>query len=386
MKNSIGRIALIIVFSSFIIIGCSKTTAETTESMLPTEVPPTAVLAPTETPQPTATKAPTSTPAPTVAPTIPPIRLFLNDTERVAAVYPETVEMVQKEQTVYFPNPALGISFDMPVNYALELQSEPEVGAWEMIGGSMDDGRLLSLSIGIIPREYAPGLVEVQSWHSPNPAGSLSTSEESYEYEDGFGVIFTELYPYRGHYGIDVVFTLVLDYDESNVIGIGYFLSEEIYSQDEIEEKIELGIELLQAMQATFKKFDAVQGVLGTSQYRILTGICPTDTDETYGYTQENPVVIASSITDPVAAALMGPVSASQFFETLLYNGEAVSYLRLGSISTEETILDEYQVLRSDGTTVVLYVDQYRSAPYRVPSGFDCIGILNPEYLFEFEE
>ena len=32
-----------------------------------------------------------------------------------------------------------------------------------------------------------------------------------------------------------------------------------------------------------------------------------------------------------------------------------------------------------------LYVDQYNSGPYRVPAGFDCIGILNPEFLFEFE-
>ena len=343
---------------------------------------PTPTFSSTETPIPN----PTNTAQPTPEPTTIPVREFLSDYDRIAAVYPETVDVVKAKNAQYLPNTGLGISFDLPVAYALQVQSIPENGFWELIGGGLEDNRLLSMSIGIIPKENAPDVKEIESLYSQDSIDSILASIESYEYDNGFGVLYTELYSYKGHYGSDVVYTLVLDYDEENVIGISYFLSEEIFEEDRIDESILNGIALVNEIQQSYTQFKTFDGVLRQSQYRIYIGICPIENDETYGYTQENPIRMTSSVYDPVSSAMMGPVFVRQYFDTLLFDGAPINVIRLGSITTEETILDEYQVTLSDGSMVTLYVDQYNSAPYRVPAGFGCAGILNPEFLMEFEE
>jgi len=148
MKKSLIIVAFIIVLSTLVLVGCGEIEVEPTVTDLPTVVPITLTPVPTVTSEPTATLVPTALPTPTLEPTVAPMREFLNDSERVAAVYPESVEFIWAENTSFFPNSALGISFDLPVDYALEFKSEPAAGAWEIIGGGMNDGRLLSLSSG----------------------------------------------------------------------------------------------------------------------------------------------------------------------------------------------------------------------------------------------
>jgi hypothetical protein len=54
-------------------------------------------------------------------------------------------------------------------------------------------------------------------------------------------------------------------------------------------------------------------------------------------------------------------------------NGESVSYVRRGSFSSEDSILDEYQVTFGDPTTTaLLYLDQYHDGQFRLPQGFSC--------------
>ncbi|MEE4194984.1 MAG: hypothetical protein V2J07_07285 [Anaerolineae bacterium] len=372
----------------FLFVSCNALDPEPEEIILPT-VTATSVPAPTETVTalPSETPKPTVIPSPTPEPTIAPMREFLSDLDRIAAVYPDSVEIIRAENAAFYPNSALGISLELPVLYALQVQSNPEERSWELIGGGLEDGRLLSISIGVIPSDFAPGLADVEGFNAPNSASSLSSSLSSFEFDDGFGVLFTELYSYKGHYGTDVVYTLVLEYDEDDVVGIQYFLSEEIFDEVLISGVVEDGFTLVNQIQESFTQFEFSDAVLRQNEYRILTGICPTDSDETYGFTEDNPIRMTSAVDDPVGAALLGPVLAGQFFETLLFDGQPVSYVRLGSIATDETILDQYQIIGAGlAEPILLYVDQYSSAPYKVPAGFECVGILNPEYLIEFED
>ena len=379
---------LMVIGILFLMTACREivptaTGIQPTDTQIPT-VTAVPTVVPTRTPRPSNTA--TNIPEPTLEPTVPPIRIFLNDLERMSSVYPESVKIVKAEDVAPMVNAALGISIDFPVNYVLEIQNKPGEGSWNLIGGGLDDNRLLSVSVGIFPSANAPGLADVESWYTPNPAGSIKTSEESFEYENGFSVLFSELYPYKGHYGMDVISTVVLDFDEQNAIGIEFYLSEEIYSEVEIDDAIDAGKVFVQQMQASYQSFDEDAGGIGESSYRMLTGFCPIESDESYGYTMENPILMTEVMDDPVMAALLGPGIAAQFFETLVYNDEPVQYVRLRSITTDETILDEYQVTIAGGSDMILYVDQYNSAPYRVPADFSCTGILNPEFLMEFEE
>lgn len=56
-------------------------------------------------------------------------------------------------------------------------------------------------------------------------------------------------------------------------------------------------------------------------------------------------------------------------------------------MSYGDTILDRYEIT---GPTIskpmYLFVDQYNSAPYRVPVGFGCNGILYPQHYLENNE
>lgn len=345
-----------------------------TERTLPT-------ARPTRTQKPTRTVTPT--PGPTSTPTVPPVREFLNDVEQIAGVYPESVAIELEKGNIEFINPAIGISLEFPTMYAFDVKSEVDNGVWELIGGGLQDDRLLSVSIGIFPGENMPDPEDVESWYSPDPFGSLSTSSETIYFDDGFGVTFTELYSYKGHWGIDVVYTVVQKFDEEYVIGINYFLSEEIFDGTTIDDKILAGTELLTMIQDSYLQFDPVLGGVRSSEYRILLGVCPIETDESYGYTLENPILMTEALEDPLAASFLGPVMAGQYLETLLVDDQPVSYIRQGSISFADSIIDEYLVTDINGKTVTLYVDQYSFAPYRVPVGFECVGILRPDTLYE---
>jgi len=96
--------------------------------------------------------------------------------------------------------------------------------------------------------------------------------------------------------------------------------------------------------------------------------LCPVSADPTFGYTQENPIRVGQG--DP----LTGP-SMQRDYLNLLFgpNGESVTYVRRGSFSSEDSILDEYQVTFGDPpTTAILYLDQYHDGQFRLPQGFIC--------------
>jgi len=107
--------------------------------------------------------------------------------------------------------------------------------------------------------------------------------------------------------------------------------------------------------------------VLQTVNFIVASSACAVSTDDTYGYTPENPVKVGGGAFD-------GPGRERAYLDNLLGpNGEALSYERRGSIPHGDTILDIY-VVSGLGQAVELHLDEYSYAPLLAPVGFTCKG------------
>lgn len=108
-------------------------------------------------------------------------------------------------------------------------------------------------------------------------------------------------------------------------------------------------------------EFISGSGAAGT------TGPCAMATDETYGYTKENPIKVGGGVfggpprEDAYLGNLRGP------------NGEPLTYERSGSEPFGDTILDIYEIFGL-AQTVILYVDEYNYTEPQAPVGFTCAG------------
>ena len=97
-------------------------------------------------------------------------------------------------------------------------------------------------------------------------------------------------------------------------------------------------------------------------------GECLIADDLTYGLTEDNPVEVGGG-------AFGGPARARAFLDNLLGpGGETIEYSRTGSISTDETIVDTYELTFAGGDPLVIYVDQYNWSPPLAPTGLTCDG------------
>jgi hypothetical protein len=100
--------------------------------------------------------------------------------------------------------------------------------------------------------------------------------------------------------------------------------------------------------------------------------ICLVATDDTYGYTQENPIRVGEG-----SDLFGGPARERAYLDNLRGpNGEPISYERTGSLNFEDTILDEY-VINGLATPVNLYIDIYKFEELKAPVGFTCAGPFN---------
>lgn len=94
---------------------------------------------------------------------------------------------------------------------------------------------------------------------------------------------------------------------------------------------------------------------------------CEVSTDETYGFTVENPIKVGGD-------AFGGPARERLYLDNLRGpNGEVISYERAGSLQSGDTILDEFKVT-GPGIDATLYIDEYSFTPPQAPVGFTCAG------------
>ncbi|MCI0399126.1 MAG: hypothetical protein L0332_10965 [Chloroflexi bacterium] len=94
---------------------------------------------------------------------------------------------------------------------------------------------------------------------------------------------------------------------------------------------------------------------------------CPLSGDPSYGYTTSNPIRVGGGPFE-------GPPRARAYLDTLRGPaGQTISYVRTGSIPTDETILDAYEITYDGiGSPIILYVDQYSYSTPQAPAGFTC--------------
>lgn len=103
-----------------------------------------------------------------------------------------------------------------------------------------------------------------------------------------------------------------------------------------------------------------------TSEQSQAWNGCTIATDNTYGFTEENPIRVGGDFMD-------GPARERAYLDNLLGpNGETVSYERNGSILSGDVILDAYEITVA-GKRLTLYIDMYGFTEPQAPVGFTCI-------------
>lgn len=99
----------------------------------------------------------------------------------------------------------------------------------------------------------------------------------------------------------------------------------------------------------------------------LSTGSCPISDNETYGYTEANPIRVGGGDFD-------GPPRERAYLDNLRGpNGEPISYTRQGSFDSGDTILDRYEITVLEDS-VTLYLDEYSYMEPQAPIGFTCAG------------
>lgn len=105
--------------------------------------------------------------------------------------------------------------------------------------------------------------------------------------------------------------------------------------------------------------------------------------DSTYGYTQENPIM--------VGGGTIGPLNERRFLNALTSpDGDIILYKRLGScckfytenslFDSDSGFLDKYEVkYRGLEEPVILYLNMYDSDTLRVPVGFKLVYEMDLE-------
>jgi hypothetical protein len=102
------------------------------------------------------------------------------------------------------------------------------------------------------------------------------------------------------------------------------------------------------------------------------TETCPITTDDTYGYNKENAIRVGEG-----GEFFGGPAREKAYLDNLRGpNGEPITYERLGSLTFEDTILDEY-IITGLASPITLYIDIYSFDEPMAPAGFTCAGPFN---------
>lgn len=108
--------------------------------------------------------------------------------------------------------------------------------------------------------------------------------------------------------------------------------------------------------------------ILTSIKFLDVTAECPVSTDDTYGYTSENPIKVGGDVFG-------GASRERAYLDHLLdSNGNAVTYERSSSGDFGDVVLDIYVVTTSAGDEAILYVDMYNYTPPQAPVKFTCQG------------
>ena len=311
-------------------------------------LPPVATLGATRTPLPTATPEPTEI-LPTATVEVSGFQRMIRSmptAEFVAGFYPDSVEIVYADSLVPFVNNAFGYQTAMEpgIYYEKTLKIEDQFGYTNIYHPAPD--YILTIFSGLkpveeknTPQELLEGSHGAQAQHAAQYG--LFEIEESEIIEldgDVFAysrivvpsvngyLEFLALTGYRPHAQADLIVEFALTG--------GYLRA----TMDELDSQHEELLTRMKEIISAYQYFETDGEV--QIDYTLYTGVCPTDTDDSYGYSQENPIRMVVLPEEEMDQVFVGPFMANAYFETLLVDGQAVQFVRQGSTETEETILD----------------------------------------------
>lgn len=328
-----------------VLVACSQPPVPTaTATPLPTDTPtavPTATATPLPTDTPTAVPTATATPLPTDTPTAVPTATA---TEPPVLLLDERITVAEG-----------GFSFQPVAGYEFEHNGQQVMMASDdgaiifSFAGSWHEGGAGPEQAQEIIADYLDSIIR-----SVGDADFEQTNEQPITVDnvDGLTVDFT------GHLlGNNTAGQIVYFYPYGQQIFFGLALAQVDDDPDLWQEE---GLAAWTAVISSLQ-FSELEEPATTEE---ITG-CTVSTDATYGYDQTNPVPIGGDAFD-------GPPRQRAFFDGLLGpNGEPITYVRLGSMPTETTILDIYEVTYG-GQTVQLYLDSYSTGLIQAPVGFTC--------------
>ena len=318
IKNVV-TVSFIIVFT-LALAGCSTSFFTATTAI------PSATLAPTHTPIPTQTPTATSTKTPTAT--------------------PRPIVQLGERLTV----PAGGFSFQVPIAYASQIE-EQQAFISDLEGTLIISfaGAQSTSSEEAIIDEYLDVIASRGDGEfEKTPANPVTVNGIDGQAFDLTGSMFGS--PLQGK-------TFIVPIRSDHFL-FGLAMSNLSSEEQSWEEH---GSKVFEAV------IDSIEFVEPQS-----AGTCSIATDETYGYTQENAIRVGDG-----GEFLGGPAREEAYLNNLRGpNGELISYERTGSLSFENTILDEYIIIGLP-TPVTLYIDIYSFEEPMAPAGFTCAGPFN---------
>jgi hypothetical protein len=307
------------------------------------------LIAPTETPAPTATPTPTCTPTPTPTPTETPTPTPRpTDTPRPTETPKSTPEpKLSLGRQVAIPGS--GFSFRTILEYDTEV-AEASVTITDTyadviiaLGGGPIDGDLTAEQA--IQEHLDVLSKDIKDMESAEPETIVVDGIR------GLGVDFAgELF------GDDIEGRVVSVIPAAGQFFFGFGVGTITPSENHWEDE---GAEA----------FDMIVGSVRFTKISADVGSCPTSSDATYGYTQDNPIKVGGDIFG-------GPARERAYLDHLRGpEGQAITYQRLGSTGYGDTILDIYEV-SYDGLAepILLYTDMYVFEDLFSPVGFTCAG------------
>ena len=332
MKNRISWPPVVFLLS-IALSACNTRTPEPTPTIQPSNTPaPTATstLVPSNTPEPTTifTLTPTATPEPTstFTPTPEP-PLELGDIQEVAAggfsFQPIKGYEISIERT------GVGL-FDQNGTIILSIYGETNYD------GTQTNEDLVDEFLGALEER---GVAEF---------------EKGEAYPITVGYVEGSAYDLTGRMmdkPIEGQAVLVMPSDHQFLYGLA------IANLSEAEDKWQEGSLLFSTLLETIQFIEAQE--LGESA-------CGVSTDETYGYSKDNPIEVGGDW-------LEGPARERTYLNSLSGpDGEVVHYERSSSIDYGDTILDIFLVTYTGARPATLYLDEYNYAELMAPVGFIC--------------
>jgi hypothetical protein len=346
----------------------------------------------------TATMLPVSEGASLPTPTLNPVLqtwndLFKND-DALTSLYPDSVDIVRNpEETVLAVNLSLGFTLGLPSDMIMAKEVDTENKAVSYTGYRFPDGRTFMAEILLFDRGEEPTVQEVVDFSKDQTEngliGSIEIIQSGEETVTINGIEGEYLYYLigDGEKAMYVSFLVMIEEYSSNQTLMGYYyLDTGELSEYDARQEMAVARDILISSHQQLVKENVASDLLRSHFYVLFTGLCPTDTDESYGYTMENPIKVAGfGGGDLMTQVFSGPLAEKQYLETLLNNGQHTEFVRRGSTEGADGILDIYEVTGPgiEGS-ILLHLDMYNAAPYRVPAGFGCTGLLHADQLLEF--